>query len=334
MRVIFGFVVGLLLTALSLEAAFQLLPVVSGLRLQSTSPAIPFNRYLPQLRYTYSFGWAMANARRGATNLQGFNNSPDFADQARALVIGDSFIESLMLDYPQTVQGRLAELSGAAVYAASASGNGLADSLEIARYYAPRLHPRNIVLFVEENDISGLLDQPGRGHSGFKLDDGSIRILHEPYHESDSKQLMLRSALFRYAYYNLKLRDWVSTTKRAAAGAPKSDDGASKAAVLDYYFAQLHILGKNNDIRFIFLVDGDRNAVYAGKRQGPAWKGTGLPAFVALARAQGFDVVDMQPEFQRHWAEFHERMDYMPMDGHWNSVAHELAARLLAQQLQ
>lgn len=338
MRTIFGFFGGLLLAGIFLETLFQVLPVNSGLRLEATSQDVVFSRYLSRLPYTYSFGWAMGNARRGIANAQGFNNSPDFADQADALIIGDSYIESLMLEYPKTVQGRLSQLTGRAVYAASASGNGLADSLEIVRYYAPRIHPRNVIMFVEEYDIGGLLDQPSPGHSAFRIDGLNVLLQNAPYRESASKQLMAKSALIRYVYYNLKVRDRImaapSPSAHASPTSVNSETTVRKERILNYYFDQLLAMSKANGIHFIFLVDGDRNAIYSPNRNGAVRKGFGLPGFVLAARARGFDVVDMNPEFQRHWNTVHERMDFLPMDGHWNSVAHDLAARRIVPLLQ
>jgi len=31
--------------------------------------------------------------------------------------------------------------------------------------------------------------------------------------------------------------------------------------------------------------------------------------------------------FEQHWAVQHERLDWLPMDGHWNPAAHALAAQ-------
>lgn len=338
MRTIFGFFGGLLLAGIFLEVLFQVLPVNSGLRLEASGKDVVFSRYLPKLPYTYSFGWAMGNARHGITNAQGFNNSLDFADQADALIIGDSYIESLMLEYPKTVQGRLSQLTGRAVYAASASGNGLADSLEIVRYYAPRIHPRNVIMFVEKNDIDGLLDQPSPGHSAFHIDGLNVLLQNAPYRESASKQLMAKSALIRYVYYNLKVRDRIMAapipSAHASPASANFQTAARKERILNYYFDQLLSMSNANNIHFIFLVDGDRKAIYAPNGSGMVRRDLGLSGFVLAARARGFDVVDMKPEFQQHWNTVHERMDFLPMDGHWNSVAHDLAARRIAPLLQ
>jgi hypothetical protein len=323
---------GVLALALALELLCRCLPVVSGLRVESTGGAQRFSRYLPRLPYTYSFGWALDNARHGRTNAQGFNNSADFQDHARVLVIGDSFIESLMLDYPQTVQGNLERLLGGGVYAASASGNGLADSLELARYYVPRMHPANVVLFVEETDVGGLLDAPGRGHSAFVLTAGGVALEHHAYREAQAKQLALRSALVRYVYYNLKLRDWVQAQWAAPAPTPAAARDAglgARAVALQHYFDQLHRLGDRAGVRFIFLVDGNRKAMYAGHAGPHLWPGQDRELFIDAARRNGFAVADMQPAFSQHWGSVHERVDFLPMDGHWNGVAHRLAAQQL-----
>lgn len=334
MRVCYGIGLGVLAVVLALELLCRCLPVVSGLRVEPTGGEQRFSRYLPRLPYTYSFGWALDNARHGRTNAQGFNNSADFQDNARVLVIGDSFIESLMLDYPQTVQGNLDRLLGGGVFAASASGNGLADSLELARYYVPRIHPANVVLFVEETDVGGLLDAPGRGHSGFVLTPAGPAIEHHPYREAQAKQLALRSALVRYVYYNLKLRDWIQAqwadAAPAATPAPVHEGGLGQRAIaLRYYLAQLRQLGDSAGVRFIFVVDGNRKAMYAGQTGAHLWPGQDRELFIAAARGAGFAVVDTQPVFSRHWAALHERVDFLPMDGHWNAVAHQLVAQQL-----
>jgi hypothetical protein len=37
----------------------------------------------------------------------------------------------------------------------------------------------------------------------------------------------------------------------------------------------------------------------------------------------------MRPVFAAHWQQQHERLDFLPMDAHWNRVAHRLAAEQL-----
>ena len=330
MRPLFAIGLGVLVTALVLEVVLQCLPVVSGLRMEDSSAAVPFNRYLPRQPYVYSHGWALANARRGMTNAQGYSNSADFQDGAAVLVAGDSFIESLMLDYADTVQGNLDRALGGNVYAAAGSGNGLADGLEMLRYYQPRLHPRTVVLFVDAGNLNELLAPAQRGHSYFVVSGQAVSVVHNPYVESKVKRLVAHSALARYVYYNLKLSDWLLSKLQNSkpAGAAGAVPAGAREAALEFYLTQLRQAG-GATTRIIFLVDGERNVLYEPGRAQPQWHGDNRSVFMARARQHGYAVVDMQPVFAQHWAVRRERMDFLPMDGHWNKVAHGLAAQQL-----
>lgn len=329
MRSLFVIGLGVMVTALVLEVFLQCMPVVSGLRMADSSVAVPFNRYLPRQHYIYSHGWAMANVQRGVTNLQGYANSAQFQDGATVLVVGDSFIESLMLDYADTVQGNLDKALGGKVYAAASSGNGLADAMEMVRYHQPQLHPRNVVLFVDSGDLSDILAPAQRGHSNFVVTANGVTVAHSPYVESKVKRLVSYSALARYVYYNLKLSDWVMSKVRRSGtvAAVEMDPSRARAAAIDYYLTQLRDVGAGAGTRFIFLIDGDRKALYGPGPVKPMWHGDDREFFMAYVRKYGYAVIDMQPVFAQHWASRRERMDFLPMDGHWNKVAHRLAAQ-------
>jgi hypothetical protein len=219
------------------------------------------------------------------------------------------------------------------VYAAAASGNGLADALVIARYYAARIHPRNVVLFVDETDMNDILMPPGRGHSGFRVDGDAVKLTNTPYSESQFKETVLKSALWRYIYYNLKVSallapESVSNGNRRRSAAELT--GRNRA--LTYYFEQLQLLSRELGTRIIFLVDGARTGIYAGNCS-KTWMGDDREYFITQARQAGFPVADMQLVFAQHWAAVHERMDFLPSDAHWNRVAHWLAAHQVAPLL-
>jgi hypothetical protein len=351
MRFLLGIALGFLACVAVFEAVLRNLPVNSGISMEETSVAEPFARYLPHQPYVFSHGWALSNARRGVTNSLGFTNAPDSAGQDGILVVGDSFIESLLLDFPETLQGRLEQRFPGKIQAISAAGNGLADSLQIATRFVPRLRPSVVVFFVRPAELSYLLVAPERGHNGFVLADGAqstadVSIRHSLYSESPNKALVLRSSLARYLYYNLKFPAWAAkaltptlgNAQHAPAGAGdekyNKGDRAARTLVLNYYFSQLRTLGSANGCRAIFLLDGDRQALYSGNA-GPKQGGDSddRQLFLSLAGQYGFDVADMHPVFKRHWEKVRERMDYLPMDGHWNPVAHKLAAAEVANLL-
>ncbi len=328
----------MLATVLILEAVLQCLPVSSGLRLENSDPQIPFRRYLAHQPYVYSYGWAFNNARSGVINAQGWSNSRDFKDGAAVLVLGDSFVESLMLDYPDTMQGQLERALGGGVYAAGNSGNGLADMLVMARYYLPRVHPRSVVLFVDGSNLATLLEPAKRGHNQIEPGPDGFHIVHAPYIEPRIKRVVSYSALVRYCYYNLKLPDWLSSTlrgKNPASAAPLPvRDTAAQALVLDYYLTQLRAIEGSSKVQFLFLVDGERGLLYDAHKGKPSWQGDDRAFFLDRLKQHGYAAIDMQPVFARHWEAQRERMDFAPMDAHWNKVSHALAAQQILSRLK
>ncbi|PJC96736.1 hypothetical protein GQ37_020785 [Janthinobacterium sp. BJB1] len=338
MRPLFSIGLGMLATVLILEAVLQCLPVSSGLRLENSDPQIPFRRYLAHQPYVYSYGWAFNNARSGVINAQGWSNSRDFKDGAAVLVLGDSFVESLMLDYPDTMQGQLERALGGGVYAAGNSGNGLADTLVMARYYLPRVHPRSVVLFVDGSNLATLLEPAKRGHNQIEPGPDGFHIVHAPYIEPRIKRVVSYSALVRYCYYNLKLPDWLSSTlrgKNPASAAPLPvRDTAAQALVLDYYLTQLRAIEGSSKVQFLFLVDGERGLLYDAHKGKPSWQGDDRAFFLDRLKQHGYAAIDMQPVFARHWEAQRERMDFAPMDAHWNKVSHALAAQQILSRLK
>ncbi|SDN14039.1 hypothetical protein SAMN05216517_108195 [Janthinobacterium sp. OK676] len=328
----------MLATVLVLEAILQCLPVSSGLRLENSDPQIPFRRYLAYQSYVYSYGWALNNARSGVINAQGASNSRDFKDGAAVLVLGDSFVESLMLDYSDTMQGQLEHALGGGVYAAGNSGNGLADTLAMARYYLPRVHPRTVVLFVDGSNLATLLEPAKRGHNQIEAGPVGLHMVHTPYMEPKMKRVVSYSALARYCYYNLKLPDWLSSTLRRksrpqAAPLPVRDT-AALALVLDYYLTQLRAIEGSSKVQFLFLVDGERGLLYDARKGEPSWQVGDRAFFLDRLKRHGYAAIDMQTVFARHWAAQRERMDFAPMDAHWNKVSHTLAAQQILSRLK
>lgn len=329
-RIFFGLVICFVLV----ECLFRMLPVNSGIRLQSTSTAVPFTRYIPNAPYTFSFGWAFLNSQKGVTNNAGFINTPDFNGTGGVLVVGDSFIEALMLPKEDTLQAKLSVMTDRKVLSAAASGNGLADTLELIRYFYPRLTPDTVVVFVKPSELSKLLAPAVRGHSGFILEKDGYSIQHKPYIESKYKEMLSHSALIRYVYYNLKFTSWVSSGLK-----PESDrsEGAStivSASLLDFYFKEVGKVINISHTPVIFLIDGDRANIYSGVATDVVKsQDLNVQQFAMQARQYGFGVVSMEPYFVQHWKEYRERMDSLPEDGHWNKAGHLLAARAIFESL-
>ncbi len=356
MRYYFGILCGIVAALISLEIVFQALPVNSGARKAATDAATPYCRYLPNQDYVYSYGWAFLNHRSGVTTHEGFVNTHDYQSKGGVLVLGDSFVEAFMLPYENTMQGYLDEALHGNVYTAACSGNKLPDSLMLAKQFASQLDPKVVVVFVKPYEMNMLLAPAHPGFNGFVDDDHTFKVEHLPYVESKMKALILHSALIRYVYYNLKLPEWIATAMQAKmtfqlpdsiqlpewlTKAMKFSHGsdqslvissAQKDAALNYYFVELRKALPQQ--RIIFMIDGDRESMYKGKVDAThqVLQDDSL-LFEKQAAEHGFEFVDMEPIQMAHWRTYHERMDFLPVDGHWNQVSHRLAAEAILKKL-
>lgn len=83
----------------------------------------------------------------------GFRNPPGLA-KARAVLVGDSFIEGLQVTDRELVSSRLAELLGAPVANLGRTGYGPQQELEVVRRFALKYKPQTLVwAFYEGNDL-------------------------------------------------------------------------------------------------------------------------------------------------------------------------------------
>jgi hypothetical protein len=298
--------------------------------------ANPVPTHLPNDSYNFSYGWAMANAHTGTTNSVGFTNSLAEIKAGGILVIGDSFIESLMLSYPETLQGRLEQHYSQQVFAVSASANGLADSLQVIDFIGTQLKPSVAVFFIEPGDVEYVTDPPEPGHSGFVEHEQTLEVIHNPYIESPLKTKVLKSALAKYIYYNLKFPKWIASKLLVKSSAAANNKVIDKVKVLNYYFAQIQQRGIALNFKPIFLIDTDRTSIYNGQHNSNhAWLNQNdRDLFINTAHQYQLDVIDMDPVFFNHWEQNHERFDWLPMDGHWNLVAHKLAAEQVISHIE
>ena len=102
LRAVTCFLLGAGAVLLVLEAVLRVLPAVSGLNPSAAADTAPLRNYEPHRAYRYSYTWAMLNAHRGTTNNYGQIAPQDFrASSQPMIVVGDSFIESLMNDFDE-----------------------------------------------------------------------------------------------------------------------------------------------------------------------------------------------------------------------------------------
>ena len=333
-------VLGFLAVLVSLEGVLRLLSVSSGLRPPAAIDAWPLRPYDSKQPYTYSYGWAMLNPHRGATYNYGHIAPHDFRAASRPLiVVGDSFVESLMNEYGDTVQGILGQRLGAnrPVYGLGVSGLSASDYIAMARRARAEFAPSAAVFVMTDGDIAeSLLPRPG----GYHLQPmaGDLALAFTPLSPSAAMQWVRRGvvgdfALYDYLRGNLKFApgDFVKGLHAAHPAPPTPQllamrDRAAKDAAL-WFLRELPGASGVAPECTVLLIDADRYAMYAPRAASPSKDGAELRRLlIERGQALGFHVVDLGPQFAAEYARTRLKVDHWPVDRHWNQRGHAVAA--------
>ncbi|MBT0961278.1 SDR family oxidoreductase [Denitromonas iodatirespirans] len=324
---------GVLLTLLGLEGLLRLLPVSTATMVDyHVAPTIL--TYPPHLDFTVASGWDLKNARHLRSNNFGFVDNQDFTpDPGAVAVIGDSFVEANMLAPDDRIGPALSRaLDGTAVYSMGGPGSSLLDYAERARLAAERLNVQRFVFVLELGDVQQVLCGSGN-HHGPCIDprDGSLKPFTRPS-ASGLKTWARHSALAQYVFSQLKFnpaRLWQSLRPAVAAGGRPKADPMTPALTREIVTRFLDALPATAQPP-ILLIDGPR-----GRHSDEITRQLAQMAQLrTLAEAAGARVIDLAPHFAAWRAANGLSLEVGPYDGHWNPVAHRIAAEAAAEALR
>ena len=337
MRVLIGLGLGVIGATLLLELTLWVLPVQNGIFAADPDASWPVHHIVENSEYTYSAAWNFQGIARGRTNNFGYVAPFDYERGQRAVVVlGDSYVESVMNPYDETLQGVLGRALGADVAALNfgVSGSALPDYTGIAQFVRRSFDPVWVVILVTEGDyVEGFSPHPG--HFIWSDQPTGDSHLVANVERSTLAKTLRRLALVRYARGNLKLtssglfHSRPSTHVAACtAEALSADDGDRirsyvRALPRDYGISAQHIV--------IVLDSGSKRRLLYDSRGGrapecPSRDSEALAMLAADARRTGINVVDTVPIFEQYYRSTGLRVDHSPEDWHWNGVAHQLAA--------
>ncbi len=344
---VIGVATGLLLAFGALEVTLRLLPVQDVARHTAIDETYQVNRFRPHSVLTWSSGWNFAIRTRKQANDLGYLNDQDYAggDGRPVLaVIGDSFVEALQVPNDGTFHGLLhQELAGRGqAFGIGQSGASLADYLAYATMARRELRPAALVFVIIANDYDETLcayafikgvkwcfRSTGAG------EEQAVPIRRPP--RSWLGRAVADTALWRYASHNLgatpdvlrqRLRELTGGDTVWAGNMPAAVDAGREAAALHgigLFFRDLPARSGLPPDRILFVMDGVRDAIYAGRPVGDTYVGRTRAAFITGARARGHEVIDMHEAFAAHYAGYGQRFEF-PEDGHWNALGHRLVA--------
>ena len=334
---------GALLALVVLEAALRFLPVSKGLHRSLDFARWPLQYTTAHFRYDYSIGWSMLNAHHGVTNNYGHVSPFDFKRRSHPiLVIGDSYIESLMNDYDETLQGQLGGLIGApdTVYGLGVSGTSASGYVGLARLARDEFEPAAAVILMVDGDLSESLLPAIGSHYLKQRSDGQFELAYEQIHgvplSTRIRSLVGDSSLHRYLQVNLQFapENILNAVRPSAGSRPPPPDPPSQKQVgrqkqvVDWYLDTLpHSLALPPQC-IALLVDADRYGIYKPELASVPKDDPAARAYlIEEASRRGFRVTDLGPIFRSRYAKEREKFDHYPIDRHWNRRGHSIAAQ-------
>lgn len=345
---------GLLLAVVVLEVVLRFLPVSMGTHRSLAFERWPLEYTVPRSAYHYSIGWAMRNAHSGITNNYGHVAPFDFEPRSRpVLVIGDSYIESLMNDYADSLQGQLGRMIGAPrrVYGMGVSGASASGYVGLARLARDEFTPSAAVILISDGDLSESLNRAVGTHHLRPQPSGTFDLVYEPLPgvplSTRIRNRVGDFSLHRYLQINLQFAPenlWqdLGVPHDAAPPVPRPDSPEKierQKRVADWFLDQLPSSLGVPPRCIALLVDADRYAMYDPKlAQTPKDNAAARAHLIDAARERGFAVSDLAPVFRAHYAREHLKFDHHPIDRHWNRLGHGVAAeearRLLGKEAE
>src|SRR5262245_11314421 len=329
------------------EILLRFLPVQSGLRSQPVTAENPIFHYTPERDVIFSRGWNFDMVNRRRVNNAGWVNDQNYPPHEQTpllAIVGDSYVEALMVPYAQTLYGRLAgKLAGRLrVYSFGASGAALSQYLIWAGHAVRKYGANAVVINLVGNDFDESYIRYNKGLGWWvyaPAPDGTLHLKLVEYRPGWLRSVLSHSSLARYVFFNLQLTNSWKEISSFFFGSPaeagpryagntdaQADPVRVKAslAVIDAIFRDLPtIVGLPPD-RILFTLDGFRYPDHAASGKGTYFD-LMRRAFRSKATSLGYEVIDLDPDFFRHHAAHAQRFEY-PHDGHWNPTGHAVAA--------
>ncbi|MBC6982114.1 hypothetical protein [Caulobacter sp. 17J80-11] len=307
-----------------LELALRVAPIHAGMAYRSVDQASPVMLGVPGRHWVHSVGWTLFNPRTGRLNNLGFNDPQTYTGTGPVTaVLGDSYVEGLAVPYAETLQARLRRRVGdcTRVYGFGVSGTAPSDYVSYLHWARQRLNVRDAVVVLSDGDLwEATAPRPGMHHF-VRRADGTVTLERtDRAGTTPLRDAINASKLFRYVHGNLGFNPVARLSEAFAKPAPDQEP-APVAWVVDAFLERLQ--AELPPSRVTLVIDADRESIVEARE--PEY-GPERALLIAKARARGFTVVDLDPAFRAHQARAGRKVDFSPLDGHWNGLGHQIAA--------
>jgi len=339
-KVTAGLLAGVLTALTVLELLLRTLPVFKGEYGAEPDASWPAQHLIPNSTYTFSAGWDFENVHRGHINNMGYVAPFDYHFGTEGLfVVGDSFVVNMMNSYSDGFQDSLQAMlsTKTPVLGFGTVGGNLAQDLGVAALIGEHFRPSwAVVLVTRGNFVNGF------GHTP-----GYFRWVSVPRPDVQLNAPRRHGVLARFVR-DLALVQYVRSNLRADVGRLLADRGSeitggcgppeslsvTDKALVHFMVEQLPVRFKLSPSRVILVFDPDREAIYNPEFALCSTRDSLVRRLLEQeAATYGIKVINLEGVFRTHYLETGERFDYLPIDGHWNGVAHRLAAEEVARYI-
>lgn len=338
-------VLGTIFMFVFLEMVFRFLPVLDYTYPQPINDKSPVAKALPNREMMYSKGWKFQYRNKVRVNNDGFINDLDYhVDDKEPLVaiVGDSYIEALIVPYAATLQGRLAHgfRDKLRVYSFGFSGAPLSQYLAWARYAREKYRNDFLIINVVGNDFDESLLKYNNSAGGyFYRPDakGDLQLTRVDYMFTKYR-FVFKSALMRYLLLNLEATNTMEKIRRLRSGKQEyvgnvgavasSDKINDSKRVIAAFFRDLPVYSGLPNNKVLLILDAMRPSMYEDQELQKAlgsYYDQMRREFMSRAVSLGYIVLDMQRAFMEHYKVNSAKFEF-PEDGHWNPLGHQLAA--------
>jgi len=273
---------------------------------------------------------------------RGFRNDRDI-DKAPLALIGDSFVEGVLVPHNNLVSTQLSNAFGVEVANLGQSGYGPQQELIVLRRFGVKLSPKVVVwMFFEGND---LLDVPRY--------EGLLANRKQISHDRNSllQRSFLRNVLYTIAGYTAprvnkgtsearkrsgQLKKTGETLYFAYAGTDLSQEELLSLKTAQDCLLKAQRLSEESGAKLLLAYVPTKYRVYRDFCNFPqdgyvrTWKLNDLPSqFESWSKDHGIAFIDLTSALRKSAAE--GNLVYFPDDGHWNSNGQTVVAQTLEQ---
>jgi hypothetical protein len=312
--------IGIITAILGLEILMQLLPVKDDRDFAANDISQPVIRGTAK-SIIEPIDWKFSQTYRRRVNNYGFVDDRDYKPNSKPIaVIGDSYIQSAMLPYPDTLQGKLSSKMGnkIPVYSFGTPVYPLSGYLGTAEYVDREFKPKAYIFLITKGDLVESL-QPQDGT--YFLDSPNGKLNFKNAKIDPGKVITTKPALYRYLYQQIyfntnKILPNFTNKPPSKPTLNMTDYEQVSRRLLDLFTKKTQVTPQNT----IFIIDSDRGSMYDKSKPDREE----LSTFKRIGIQRGYRMVDTEELFGNYYRRTHKKLDFLPTDFHWNASANQL----------